>query len=158
MLFVMDIKTRRVHFAGCTMSPGEAWMTQVARELTNYEDGFLNGRRYLLMDRDTKFCNSFRQLLEFAGIRCRRLPKRSPNLNGYVACCTSFVRLGRTSGNRRRSDSFCPWLLAGGGLIEWIEQTFVFVIVKVAKQQSMTSPDLDGSCCHLELLRDFGEG
>ena len=58
LLFVMDIKTRRVHFAGCTMSPGEVWMKQVARELTNYEEGFLNGHRYLLMDRDTKFCNS----------------------------------------------------------------------------------------------------
>ena len=38
---------------------------------------------------------------------------RQPQQNGYVACCTSFVRLGKTSGNRRRSDSFWPWLLTG---------------------------------------------
>jgi hypothetical protein len=28
LLFVMDIKTRRVHFAGCTTSPNEVWMKQ----------------------------------------------------------------------------------------------------------------------------------
>ncbi len=32
LLFVMDLKTRRVHFAGCTPNPNETWMKQVARE------------------------------------------------------------------------------------------------------------------------------
>jgi hypothetical protein len=27
----MELKTRRVHFAGCTTSPHEAWMKQMAR-------------------------------------------------------------------------------------------------------------------------------
>ena len=113
LLFVMELKTRRVHFVGSTTHPHEAWMKQAARELTAFDDGFLNGKRYLLMDRDTKFCESFRSFLANEGITPVRLPAKSPNLNGYVACCTSFVRWGRTSGNRRRSDSFCPWLLAG---------------------------------------------
>jgi hypothetical protein len=56
LLFVMELKTRRVHFAGCTTNPHEAWMKQMARELTNHEDGFLKGKQYLIMDRDTKFC------------------------------------------------------------------------------------------------------
>ena len=38
-------------------------MKQAARELTNCEDGFLNGKQRLIMDRDTKFCESFRSLL-----------------------------------------------------------------------------------------------
>ncbi len=37
LLFVMELKTRRVHFAGCTVNPNESWMNQVARELTNCE-------------------------------------------------------------------------------------------------------------------------
>ena len=41
LLFVMELKTRRVHFAGCTPNPDEAWMTQVARNLTDAIDGFL---------------------------------------------------------------------------------------------------------------------
>lgn len=45
LLFVMKLKTRRVHFAGCTTSPHEEWVKQMARELTNHEDGFLNGKK-----------------------------------------------------------------------------------------------------------------
>jgi hypothetical protein len=47
LLFVMELKIRRVHFAGCTTSPDEAWVKQIARELTNHEDGFLNGNQYM---------------------------------------------------------------------------------------------------------------
>jgi len=84
LLFVMELKTRRVHFAGCTTSPNESWMKQVARELTNCEDGFLNGKRYLIMDRDTKFCQVFRNILNDEGIESVRLPARSPNLNSHL--------------------------------------------------------------------------
>ena len=84
LLFVMELKTRRVHFAGCTPSPHESWMKQVARELTNFEDGFLNGKRHLLMDRDSKFCESFRGMLRSEGVEPVRLPPRSPNLNSYL--------------------------------------------------------------------------
>jgi transposase InsO family protein len=83
LLFVMELKTRRVHFAGCTVHPNEPWMKQAARELTNFEDGFLNGKRYLLMDRDTKFCESFRSFLDDEDIEPVRLPAKSPNLNAY---------------------------------------------------------------------------
>ncbi len=55
LLFVMEVATRRVHFAGCTPSPHELWMKQMARNLTDLFDGFLLGKRYLIMDRDDKF-------------------------------------------------------------------------------------------------------
>ena len=84
LLFVMELKTRRVHFAGCTTSPHEAWMKQVARELTNHEDGFLNGKRYLIMDRDTKFCQTFRAFLKNEGVKSIRLPPRAPNMNAHI--------------------------------------------------------------------------
>jgi len=41
LLFVMKLKSRRVHFAGCTPNPNEAWMQQVARNLTDCDEGFL---------------------------------------------------------------------------------------------------------------------
>ncbi len=84
LLFVMHVATRRVHFAGCTTNPHTAWMKQAARELTNFEDGFLNGKRYLIMDRDGKFCDSFRAMLEDEGVKCVRLPPRSPDLNPHL--------------------------------------------------------------------------
>lgn len=84
LLFVLELATRRVHFAGLTLSPDGPWMTQVAKNLTDYEDGFLNGKRYLLLDRDTKFTESFVHVLEQADVKCLRLPPRSPNLNAHL--------------------------------------------------------------------------
>jgi len=84
LLFVMELKTRRVHFAGCTPNPNEQWMTQIARNLTDTIDGFLPGKRYLLMDRDTKFCAVFRQILKDEGVEPVLLPPRSPNLNSHL--------------------------------------------------------------------------
>ena len=84
LLFVMEVATRRVHFAGCTPNPNEAWMKQVARNLTDAEDGFLNGKRYLLMDRDEKFSRAFRDVLEVQGVNALRLPPRSPDLNAHI--------------------------------------------------------------------------
>lgn len=83
LLFVMELKTRRVHLAGCTASPHDAWMTQVARNLTDPMDGFLLGKTHLLMDRDTKFSTAFRDTLQAAGVKPVLLPPRSPNLNSY---------------------------------------------------------------------------
>ena len=48
LLFVMELKTRRVAFAGCTTNPNEAWMKTVALELTNHEDGLLNDKKEVL--------------------------------------------------------------------------------------------------------------
>ena len=78
------LATRRVCFAGCTRAPDEAWMKQVARNLTDPLDGFLRAKRYLLMDRDTKYSQAFRAHLEQAGVTCVRLPARSPNLTPHI--------------------------------------------------------------------------
>ena len=59
-------------------------MKQMARNLTAADDGFLYGKRYLLMDRDSKFSAAFRQILSEAGTEPVRLPPRSPNLNAHI--------------------------------------------------------------------------
>lgn len=84
VLFVMQVATGRVHFAGCTTSPDETWMKQVARNLTDALDGFLRDTRYLLMDRDTKFSVAFRAFLKAEDITPVRLPPRSPNLSSHI--------------------------------------------------------------------------
>jgi transposase InsO family protein len=84
LLFVMELATRRVHFAGCTANPNDLWMLQVARNLNDADDGFLRGKKYLLMDRDTKFSDSFRSILEQAGVQAVRLPPRSPDLSPHI--------------------------------------------------------------------------
>ena len=84
LLFVMELASRRVHFAGCTANPDEPWVCQAARNLTDAENGFLRGKKYLLMDRDTKFSEAFRVTLEQTGVEAVRLPPRSPNLNPHI--------------------------------------------------------------------------
>lgn len=43
-------------------------------------DGFLFGKRYLILDRDPVFTKSVRELLASGGVKTVRLPARSPNL------------------------------------------------------------------------------
>src|SRR2546428_10592412 len=60
VLFVMELATRRVCIAGITTHPDTQWMLQMARELTDAVDGILLGKRYLILDRGTKYCLAFR--------------------------------------------------------------------------------------------------
>jgi transposase InsO family protein len=84
LLFFMELATRRVHFAGLTVHPGEDWLLQAARNVTDADAGFLRGKRYLLMDRDGKFSEVFRGTLEAVGVKPVRLPPQSPNLNAHI--------------------------------------------------------------------------
>ena len=47
------------------------------------EWGFLESRRYLIHDRDTKYCKSFRNIIESGDVKTLPLPARSPNLNAF---------------------------------------------------------------------------
>jgi transposase InsO family protein len=89
VLFVIDLKTRRAEIAGIAASPNGAWMSQIARNWTDSEDGFLLRSRYLIHDRDPLFTKRFREILESSGVHPVKLPARSPNLNAYAE---RFVR------------------------------------------------------------------
>ena len=89
VLFVIDLKTRRVEIAGIIQQPDGRWMQQIARNLTDVDDGSLNGCRYLIHDRDPLFTETFTALLKSAGVKTVKLPARSPNLNAYAE---RFVR------------------------------------------------------------------
>ncbi len=63
----MEVATRRVHFAGLSTNPDEDWKLQIARNVTDAGQGFLFGKKYLLMDRDSKYSEAFRITLEEGG-------------------------------------------------------------------------------------------
>jgi transposase InsO family protein len=84
ILFFMQVGSRRVHIAGLTPNPNGAWMTQMARNATMTEWGFLIPGQHLLHDRDTKFCSTFQETLKAAGVTPIKLPARSPNLNAHA--------------------------------------------------------------------------
>ena len=89
VLFFIDIASRAVKIAGITPHPDSRWMTQIARNLTDLNDRFLRGKRYWILDRDTKYSDAFRSVLVREGIQVIRLPPRSPNLNAFAE---RFVR------------------------------------------------------------------
>ena len=89
VLFFIHIASRTVKIAGITAHPDNHWMTQIARNLTDVDDGFLRGTRYLILDRDTKYSDAFRAVLVREGIEVIRLPPRAPNLNAFAE---RFVR------------------------------------------------------------------
>ena len=84
VFFVIDIETRRVEIAGITNAPSGKWMQQIARNLTDPEDGFLRDVRYLILDRDPLYTEAFRKMLKDSGTEALKLPARSPNLNSYA--------------------------------------------------------------------------
>ena len=84
VLFVIDIKSRTVEIAGIGRDPCGRWLEQMARNLVDAVDGFLVGKRYLLMDRDPLYTGAFRRIFEGSGVKIMRLSARSPNLNAFA--------------------------------------------------------------------------
>ena len=84
VLFFIRLESRRVEIAGVTRHPAEGWVKQTARNMTLEGWGFLEGCRYLLHDRDTKYTRSFCAIIEAGLVKTLPLPARSPNLNAYA--------------------------------------------------------------------------
>ena len=83
VLFFIQISTRRVVLGGITVSPNEQWMKQIARNVSGW-GGEMAGARYLIHDRDSKYTQSFDEILSAVGIEPVKLPPKSPNLNAYA--------------------------------------------------------------------------
>jgi transposase InsO family protein len=89
VLFVIHLATRKISIVGATPNPNGAFMMQIARNLTDEFDGFLRNRSYLIMDRDSKFTEAFRDALEREGVEPVRCPPQAPTCNAYAE---RFVR------------------------------------------------------------------
>jgi putative transposase len=84
VLFFIELDTRRVHLAGVTATPTGAWVTQQARNLLVLPEQHRRVR-FLLRDRDAKFCRSVDDVFRAEGAevvltpvqRRRRTPTRS---------------------------------------------------------------------------------
>jgi transposase InsO family protein len=88
-------------------------MEQTARNLVDAVDGFLVGKRYVLIDRDPLYTEAFRRILGQGGVKAVRLPARSPNLNAFAErfvlsikseCLERMVPLGETHLRRAISE------------------------------------------------------
>jgi transposase InsO family protein len=105
-LFVIDVATRRVHIAGTTTNPTSEWMEQIARNLTDCDEGFLTGKRFLIIDRDVIFSPKFKSILDSSGVEVLLTSYQAPNMNAYAErfvrsikseCLDQMIFLGRES-------------------------------------------------------------
>ena len=77
---------------------------QIARNLTDYEVGFATGKSHLIIDRDTKYTDKFKKLLDDSGVEIVLCPPRAPRCNAYAErfvksikfeCLNELILLGR---------------------------------------------------------------
>src|SRR5215475_5626133 len=113
ILFFIDLSTRKVEIAGIARVANGLWMSQIARNLTDAEQGILTGKRYLIHDRDPLFTVEFLHMIADAGVESVKLPPRSPNLNAYAerfvrsikeSCLERMIFFGEESLRKAVSD------------------------------------------------------
>ncbi|UOD50427.1 integrase core domain-containing protein [Orrella daihaiensis] len=112
VLFFIDLDTRIVRIAGITRNPNEMWMVRMARNLTMDDEPLFIGKKYLIHDGDTKFCEQYKRILRDAGIKCKKTLPYCPDMNAYAErwirsirseCLDHVILLGE--GSLRRAVS-----------------------------------------------------
>jgi putative transposase len=90
ILFAIHLGSRRVHVLGVTRNPDSAWVTQQARNLAAEE--CLEGIRFVIRDRDSKFSSPFDEVFGSEGVRIVKTPIRAPRANAFAERWVRTVR------------------------------------------------------------------
>lgn len=93
LLFFMDLGTREVRLGGIVHDPDGNWTTQIARNMCDMWDGFMLGKKYLIHDRDTLFHRRFDMIFESIGVKIKKLPPFTPQMNARME---NFIRAIKT--------------------------------------------------------------
>jgi transposase InsO family protein len=80
VLFFISLATRRIECVACTANPDGRWIAQQARNLV-MQLGDEQPFRFLIHDRDAKFCHAFDDVFRTEGITVIRTPIQAPNAN-----------------------------------------------------------------------------
>jgi putative transposase len=92
VLFFIEPATRRVHLAGVTANPNGAWVAQQARNLLLVLGERGQRVRFLVRDRDAKFCRGFDDVFRAEGAEVLLTPVQAPNANAYAERWIRTVR------------------------------------------------------------------
>jgi putative transposase len=115
VLFFIELDSRRVHLAGVTANPNAAWVTQQARNLLLALEEQGRRVRFLVRDRDAKFCRGFDGVFGSGGVDVLVTPVQAPNANAFAERWVRTVRA-----------ECLDWLLiVGRGRLEQVLRVYV---------------------------------
>ena len=92
MLCFIELDTRRVHLTGVTANPDGRWVTQQARNLLLVLGERDRQVRFVIHDRDAKFCRGFDEVFRSDGGELLRTPVRTPTANAHAERWVRTVR------------------------------------------------------------------
>ena len=99
ILFVIEIRSRRVHLAGITTNPTGPWTTQAERNFL-MRVGDAHGFRFLIRDGAGQFTRSFDDVFAGSGITAIQTPPRAPQGHCCVDRCRFACRQRRSGAAR----------------------------------------------------------
>jgi hypothetical protein len=115
VLLFIEVGTQRVHLAGVTAHTDGAWVTQQARNLLLVLGERGRQVRFLLRDRDAKYCRGFDEVFRSEGGEVVVTPVRAPTANAYAERWVGTVRA-----------ECLDWLLiVGRGHLEQVLQVYI---------------------------------
>jgi putative transposase len=115
VLFFIELGTRRVHLAGVTANPDGSWITQQARNLLLILEERGPRMRFLVRDRDAKFCRGFHDVFRSEAAEVLVTPVQAPNANAHAERWVRTVR-----------SECLDWLLiTGRGHLEQVLRVYV---------------------------------
>ena len=92
VLFFIELDTRHVHLGGVTANPDGAWVAQQARNLLLTLEERGRRVRFLLRDRDAKFCRAFDDVFRSEDAEVVLTPVQPPNANAFTERWIGTVR------------------------------------------------------------------
>jgi len=81
-----------VHVAGCTANPDGHWVAQQACQLAWSLIERATPTRFLIHDRDSKFCRAFDDVFRSEGVEIIRTPFRAPQANAFAERWVGTIR------------------------------------------------------------------
>ncbi len=134
VLAFIHVGSRRVFCSPSTFKPNKEWMvTQAESMLEQARDAKLP-MKYLVRDRDTKYCREFDELFEKAGVSIEPTAPRSPNQNAYIERWIGSLR----------SECLSRFVLFGKKHLDYIVSEYLNFYNELRPHQSLENRPLQG--------------